>query len=355
MDNELIFKTYSGSILYGTNSESSDIDYKGVFLPNIKDLILGKYSKCITKSTSSDKERNTKDDVDESYYSLHYFLELLAAGETNCLDIFFANTNKDATVFTSPIWEELTKNADKLITKNINKYLGFCRSQAFKYSFKGEKLNNYKAFHKFLTEQMKYKDEHGSYITLGEALFAEFTLKREHGEEYKKNDKLIGIRYKQNIPEFGEHCYIIEASNKEEQLMISDMKFQFTEDVKDVRSKVNRIIESYGKRSNIAAEALGADYKALSHSVRVLFQAEQLINEGKITFPLDKEKVDFIKSIKYNTTDMSFEDITEYINDRIEYISNELLPKSSLREKADYKWIEEFILKIYGEKLNVNL
>lgn len=355
MDEQLIFKTYSGSILYGTNSESSDVDYKGVFLPDIKELILGKHSKCITKSTSSDKERNTKDDIDESYYSLHYFLELLAAGETNCLDIFFANTNKSAVIFTSDIWNELTKNADKLITKNINKYLGFCRAQAFKYSFKGEKLNNYKAFYKFLTEHMKYKDENGSYITLSEALYATFDLKKENGEEYKKNDKLIGIRYKQNIPDFGDHCYLIEASNKEEQLMISDMKFQFTEDVKDTRSKVNRIIESYGKRTNIAANALGADYKALSHSIRVLFQAEQLINEGRIVFPLDKEKVDFIKSIKYNTTNMSFEEIIDYINNRIDYITNDLLPKSTLREKADYKWIEKFILKIYGEQLNVNL
>lgn len=344
----LIFKTYSGSLLYGTNSEKSDIDFKGVFLPEKRDLLLGKPAKTITKSTASDNVRNTKDDVDESYYSLHYFLELLAKGETNCLDLFFANTNKDAVVFSTSIWEELTQNADKLITKNIDKYLGFCRSQAFKYSFKGEKLANYKAFHQFLSEHMKAKNEYGNYITLDEALTKSFNnINYNDPKPLIKNNTEIGKRYKQNWKIFGDHCYIIIANNKEKQLMISDMKFQFTEDVKDTRSKVSRIIESYGERSNIAAEAEGADYKALSHSIRVLFQAEQLINEGKITFPLDKEKVDFIKSVKYGTTNLKFEEIVNYINERMEYISNELLPKSTLRESADYKWIEKFILKQY--------
>ena len=346
----LIFKTYSGSLLYGTNSEKSDIDFKGVFLPEKRDLLLGKPAKTVTKSTASDHVRNTKDDVDESYYSLHYFLELLAKGETNCLDLFFANTNKSAVVLSTPIWEELTQNADKLITKNIDKYLGFCRSQAFKYSFKGEKLANYKKFHQFLTENMKVKNVHGTYITLEEALIKSFEIiDYTNPKPLIKNNVEIGKRYKQRWKDkiFGDHCYIIIANNKEKQLMISDVKFQFTEDVKDVRSKVNRVIESYGERSNIAANAEGADYKALSHSIRVLFQAEQLINEGKITFPLNKEKVDFIKSVKYGTTKLSFEEIVDYINERMDYISNELLPKSTLRESADYKWIDKFILKQY--------
>jgi len=40
------------------------------------------------------------------------------------------------------------------------------------------------------------------------------------------------------------------------------------------------------------------------------------------------------------------------IEDKIVYIENVLLPNSSLNEKADYKWIEKFILKCYDFKEN---
>ena len=36
---KILFKTLTGSKLYGTNSENSDTDIKGVFLPDIKDLL----------------------------------------------------------------------------------------------------------------------------------------------------------------------------------------------------------------------------------------------------------------------------------------------------------------------------
>ena len=93
-DETLLFKCLGGSYLYGTNSESSDKDYKGVFLPNLNDLILGKAPKHYTSTTGSSVDRNTADDVDETYYSLQYFLELAAKGDTNAIDILFAYSCK---------------------------------------------------------------------------------------------------------------------------------------------------------------------------------------------------------------------------------------------------------------------
>ena len=40
MKERVLFKCFGGSYLYGTNGENSDKDYRGVFLPDIKDLIL---------------------------------------------------------------------------------------------------------------------------------------------------------------------------------------------------------------------------------------------------------------------------------------------------------------------------
>ena len=149
MKEKILFKTLYGSKLYGTDSENSDIDYKGVFLPNMNDLILGKAPKHYTSSTGNSNNKNTKDDVDETYYSLHYFLELAAKGDTNAIDLLFAHTNPNAVQYIDPIFKKIIANIDKIVTRNVQSYLGYCLGQAKKYIFKGDKLKNFKAFDDF--------------------------------------------------------------------------------------------------------------------------------------------------------------------------------------------------------------
>ena len=61
------------------------------------------------------EETHTADDVDETYYSLQYFLDLAAKGDTNAIDILFAYTNKDAVIYIDPIFQEIIDNIDWLI------------------------------------------------------------------------------------------------------------------------------------------------------------------------------------------------------------------------------------------------
>ena len=347
MKEKLLFKSLSGSFLYGTQSDSSDKDYKGVFLPDLNDLILGKAPKHYTSSTRTNSEKNTKDDVDETYYSLHYFLDLVAKGDTNAIDILFSYTNKEAVIYIDPVFQEIINNIDKIITKNVKAYLGYCKSQCIKYSIKGDKLKNFKEFERFLEYYSDFRED-SKPLTLGKALnwlINEWVLSYENPEDYIIKDKVVGKRYKQNIPGFGEHCYVLKMDNKETYLMISDIKFHFLETVQDTKKKLKNVIDSYGKRSEAAANDNGVDWKAISHCLRVLYQVEELLTTNKITFPL--VNADFIKSVKYNTSKMSYEEIMKLIEEKISFIENRLFPNSTLREKADYKWIEQFILKQY--------
>lgn len=351
MKEQILFKSLVGSYLYGTNSESSDKDYKGVFLPNLNDLILGKAPKHYTSTTGSFNERNSSDDIDETYYSLQYFLELAAKGDTNAIDILFAYTNKDAIIETSPIWNEIIKNIDKILTKNVKAYLGYCKSQAQKYSIKGDKLKNYNTFKYFCEAYLNKKNTNGAPITLLEALEFEFNTHKypktisncipEPGSE--RNKIAFGETAKFN---FGDHCYMETALNKESYITISDVKFQLNDSIKSAYHKVQKVIASYGKRAEAAANDNGIDWKAISHCIRVLLQVEELLTTNKITFPL--KEANFVKSIKYVTTNFTYDEIMSWIEDHIMYIDEVLLPKSTLREKADYKWIEKFILNCYG-------
>lgn len=339
----ILFQTLAGSKLYGTYSDKSDTDIKGVFLPSIEECILGKTPKTICESTGSEHDRNNSNDVDKTFYSLQYFLQLAAAGETNCIDILFAHTNNEAIQVITPTWKILIDNIDKIITKNMNSYLGFCRSQCQRYSFKGDKLNNYNAFANFCKCRMNNKDENGAPETLGKALSDLFGVDVISKNTNIDSEERVSI-FKEYYQGFGEHAYFVQAKNKEQYIQISSVKFCLFEPTKSAYHKCLKVINSYGQRAINAANANGADMKAISHCVRVLFQVEEILDTGKISFPL-KER-EFIKSIKYNTTKLSFDEIMDWINIKMDYI-NKKIEESDLREKVDHKWINNFILDCY--------
>ena len=346
-NNKLLFETLSGSKLYGTDSEKSDTDIKGVFLPNIEDLILGKAPKTISYSSGSIHDKNTSDDVDKTYYSLQYFLELAAKGETNCIDILFAFTNDNAIQFMSQEWNILIKNIDKIITKNMNAYLGYCKSQCQKYSLKGDKLNNYTSFLKMCEFYYNDKNEHGAPETLYNILCRAFHLDSLKHLIPNVGEDRVKVEFGKTAANynFGDHCYFITANNKESYISISDIKFTLSDSVKSAYHKCQKVIDSYGKRAQAAADNDGTDLKAISHCVRVLFQVEELLETGKITFPL--KNANFIKSIKYDKSGLTRDEIMEWIEKKIEYINTQI-EKSELREKADYNWINKFILSCYN-------
>ena len=62
---ELVMVCRFGSHMYGTDTPDSDTDYKGVYIPHIKDVILGDAPKSsINISTGDTDGKNTSDDID---------------------------------------------------------------------------------------------------------------------------------------------------------------------------------------------------------------------------------------------------------------------------------------------------
>ena len=72
----ILIKATAGSHLFGTNTESSDKDFKGVYLPSREQILLGTYQPTINHSTGNNDSRNSSSDVDVEYYSLKKFFEM---------------------------------------------------------------------------------------------------------------------------------------------------------------------------------------------------------------------------------------------------------------------------------------
>lgn len=116
----VIVKMVHGSHLYGLNTASSDMDYKGVFLPSLEDIVQLNPKHEIRESTGSNTQKNTSNDVDTDMYSLQKFLKMACDGETIALDMLHC----DNPIETSEVWEFIRENRSKFYTKNMKAFLG---------------------------------------------------------------------------------------------------------------------------------------------------------------------------------------------------------------------------------------
>ena len=131
--------------------------------------------------------------------------------------------------------------------------------------------------------------------------------------------------------------------------MVSDHLFPLNANLNTTKDSITKCLASYGKRAFNAAEDNGADYKALSHALRVAYQAEELLQTGEIRFPLQPIYLDQVRAIKFKVTAMSYEQIVELIEQRIQGIEDTWLPNTKLPDKPDWGWIDNFILRAYEE------
>ena len=78
----LVTRIEFGSHLYGTSTPDSDHDWKSVYLPEARDILLQRVQAStghVVKRTEG--QRNTAQDVDDEAYSLQRYLQLLSEGQ----------------------------------------------------------------------------------------------------------------------------------------------------------------------------------------------------------------------------------------------------------------------------------
>ena len=113
----LIVEMQFGSHLYGTATPLSDLDYKGVYVPDGRDILLQRVRDAISESRAkAPGVKNSAGDVDRELYSLQRYLGLLSEGQTVALDMLFA---PDTVMLREPApeWREIQAHANRLVTR----------------------------------------------------------------------------------------------------------------------------------------------------------------------------------------------------------------------------------------------
>lgn len=309
----IIVQMEFGSKLYGTQLPSSDTDQKFVFLPSPQSLILGQPEKHFQQCTNKDRNhsRNSKDDFDIEGFSLANYLNFAAEGQTWAMDMLFAP--EQFLLQKSSIWETICRGRHLIVSKQIQPFIGYCRTQMNKYCVKAERLNAVK--------------------TVVEAL-SSLPRKQLLGDF---RDRLP------DIPEFTE--------KNDAHFVCCGKKADWNSDVGHAFLIYSNTLSRYGERAKTAATG-NIDWKSVYHAVRVCFEAEELLKTNFITFP--RPEAEYL--LKIRRDEIPFQEVQELIEEKV-ILLDELLKTSTLPEWANASWISWLIMNshlnhIYGHRLS---
>jgi predicted nucleotidyltransferase len=320
----VICQTIFGSRLYGTDTPESDWDYKGIYLPTAEQIldqeVPGTWSEKTNKSDSGRK--SGAEDTETELFSLGKFLDLLAESQMVSLDIFFSPfLTREKNGFGGEVVRDIIFNRDKLISKNVKAGLGFAKAQAHKYSLKGTRIQALEAVLGFLKKQGK------SSKMDTEGVFDQFTALTN------------------NLPQdVTDHIKIILNGEYDPAYVdVCGRQFGWYDSFQTAHEKLNTYYKTYGQRAHQAEED-GSDRKAWLHAVRVSEELLELLTTGNITFP--RPEADLL--LKIRRGEFSQEYIGDLLNEKVEEVY-EAQRNSKLPEKADTKWIREFVRGVYRD------
>lgn len=321
---EIIVKTIAGSHLFGTNTPSSDMDYKGIFIPSGDEILLGEYKDSVSESTGSDFSKNTKDDIDTEMYSLRKFLKMVRNGDTAAIELLF--TPDTHIVEKSPIWDEIIRFRDQLVSRKINSLIGYARQQSNKYGIKGSRmgeLNNMITFLKDLEKQFDFPNP-----------------KLKHGWEKIQRE----IKKYDHVYEYENEMLVNQVLTKTPSLNILGKKFDHHTSFANVLQPLKKIYKNYGQRAREAKNNNGVDFKALSHAVRVCLQGIELMETGKITLPHCENNRKLLIDIK--TGKLHYTEVANIIESKLEELEK-ITKISNIPEEVDIDFIKGLIIHLH--------
>lgn len=308
---ELIRLQY-GSKLYGTDTPKSDTDTKVLFLPDLKDILLGNKTSNKFNSSSGSGKKNSEDDTDIEFIPIQKFFKDFYEGQTYALEIAFAVTCRHKGVeYDDPshnIYHMMCVMTANYVTNNVDSMVGYAMSQSYKYGIKGKryealvKLNDELATHWFNLD-----------ILSGESAVLKGALSK--------------------ITTDGEYVRV-----DGDDLLVFDKKYQGTTHINEVQDRVKVMMGKFGDRTKETATSKNIDWKSVSHAVRISGMACQLLRWGKLEFPLAPDETALLKDIKAGLT--PWDSVSDLISTRqdeiIELKKTTSLPPHSDELKAKY-------------------
>lgn len=350
----LLFSCYGGSRLYGTNTPTSDIDIKHIFLPELSELLIANQINIINKKTNNKRNvKNNTDDVDEDFIPLQRFAKDFFNGQTYALELAWAIDNIHANqkvyhddkeaVFVNNSWKSneetpliitfIKELRDKFLTSNINSMIGYAVNQVNLYSFKGERLNTINDTFDLLKQLNLDKNNKDKKL---------FDIFKSTSTEWKS--------LQEKYPKYFKHTtYNVGKDNYKDCFVLLGKTLPFTNTLEKTIEIVSSLQSKYGARS-LSATKDNVDWKALAHAVRITKEGIDLLQNHNLTFPLDKNFVNYFLSIKNGNENIDA--VKDELYKDLDYlktieIETKLPKQNSDSIKEFLVWLSDWMFKFY--------
>ncbi|ADM80099.1 hypothetical protein phiAS5_ORF0256 [Aeromonas phage phiAS5] len=312
-----MMKTVFGSHLYGLSTPTSDRDYKGIFIPTKREIILG--GREVYNESTGGKGKNGADDIDTEMMSLRQFIKLASKGETMCIDMLHSNQLLE----TSPYWEVIQQNRSMFYTTRMDAFLGYCRKQATKYGVKGTRLA---ALERVMTVISNIPQSDMNYRL-------RYFVDRLPTDEFTFSGT--------EVSRTGETVEFYEVLGR---------KYLYGIKITEFIQQVQKIWEEYGDRAKRAKEEVGVDWKALSHAIRGGEQLLEIYRTGDLKFPLKHRE--FILDVKLGKRSL-VDEVNPYLEQLMNDVEKEVViaRKNGMRETVNREYWDDFVYEVYLAEL----
>ncbi len=311
----LLYIALQGSRLHGTHRPDSDYDWRGVYLPPLIELL---------DSRQKDALSFPLEGNEITLWSFPFWLRLLSGGDTNATDLYFAFTHPEGVLFETDDIKHFREQCPtkEILPRDLKGMRGFVRSQAIKYGAKGQHYQ----IGRVVLEAAETFDKKNDEARV-RSFWSNFLGSAEGRELMRDFSKEVGL---------------VKNTDKRDALKVLDKSFNLEAPLSILITSLTPIVAAYGQRSR-AAGLQGADWKALSHSLRVLDEVIELHHTGIVSFPLKNAAL--LAQIKRG--EVPHEDVLALLEQR-EKEAGQAEEKSVLAETGNRELLDEALLEVYG-------
>lgn len=321
-----LYLTVFGSHLYGTNTENSDKDYKGLFLPSIKKLVLDEKVNSISLTTGENNSKNSSDDEDVQLWALQYWLKLLAKGDTNAIDLLGSMySSHNEKIVDLDFLGKYKDNPMSLIDLKHNKaYVAYAFGQAKKYGLKGSRVGILKDILNYLMSVYSNPQD------------------TEYWKAGRVFDEILEKFYNPSL------CFE-KKTDSNRFLYICGKGYMDSISLSEMIHRLDDAYNKYGNRAKQAEQNENIDWKAVSHAIRCLDQVIEMAETGCIIkYPL--KTAPYILEVKQGK--YSWNEVEKVIVEKLS-LAEDLISK--VKENSDlYQVHREIILTSYERYFNIS-
>lgn len=335
-----LVKHYAGSISYGTNTPTSDTDFRGIFVGNRAELTtpFEKISEWIDPS-----EEDTK------LFELNFFAELACSNNPNILETLYVD--KSDIVLCTPEYEYLRSNKDMFLTKKI----AFTTS-----SYAVQELNKMKSHNKFINKDPVTLPKQTDFLSLIHNFADEKIMQSNLNftERFAEGFKMVhyGSDIFGVVPAKYGKAFNFEHNINRQKPERGDQPIMFLKFQKDAYEQAKVKYKSYlawkenrkNTVRNLIQEKFGYDTKNAMHLVRLMRIGFECITEGEYIV----KRPDAKELLHIREGGWSYDKLKDYALTMDEKIKN-AVEKSSLPEEPDYEKIKQVIIDIQNSSWHI--